>query len=237
MPAPASEYQSFERFFNDPEHRVLRPGMSGVACRNIRTALRMLDYQVEWGDEYDDALEQAVLRFQIDHGHTSRDGLVGPGTRQLLTRKFIDERGPAIFERMNDPSLYIFVSYRREDMSRIAAVLDSIGGWGFRVWYDKKGIPGSAKFDALIEERVAGCTLCLVFISNAAVESKWVQREVKFADHCEKPILVIMLEEAKLAHGLNMLLSQRQMLDASEPTFLTELRRAIEYATTNERGP
>jgi hypothetical protein len=239
MPARPSRYP-FERFFSDPGvgDGVMRPGMSGLACENIRSALGMLGYDVEYGDQYDATLARTVQRFQADAGHTNRDGVVGPGTRKLLASKLIEKHGPTIYKRLRDPEGggYIFVSYRREDMSRITGTLDSIAGWGFRVWYDKQGIPGGAEFDALIEERVAGCALLLVFISEAAVESKWVRREVKFADHCEKPILAVTLEEAELTHGLNMLLSGREMLDASEPSFLTELKKAIEYATTSEPG-
>ena len=95
----------FERFLRDPHvgDNVLKPPMSGVACENIRAVLRMLGYQVKFGNEYDEELAKAVLRFQTDNKHSSLDGFVGPGTRRLLIRKLIDECGAGIFDRMTKP--------------------------------------------------------------------------------------------------------------------------------------
>ena len=82
---------------------VLKPPMSGVACENIRTVLRMLGYEVKFGNQYDEELAKAVLRFQTDNKQSSLDGFVGPGTRRLLIRKLIDEHATGIFNRMTKP--------------------------------------------------------------------------------------------------------------------------------------
>lgn len=113
-------------------------------------------------------------------------------------------------------------------MSRIAAFLHRIVEWGHNIWFDE-GIPGGAEWDSLIESKIAHCELFLTFISQTAVESKWVRREVKFADSENKPILAIKLEEAELKYGLKMLLSQYQIIDARKPAFPVELRKAIIY--------
>jgi len=51
----------FERFLRDPHvgDNVLKPPMSGVACENIRAVLRMLGYQVKFGNEYDEELAKS----------------------------------------------------------------------------------------------------------------------------------------------------------------------------------
>jgi hypothetical protein len=93
----------FIRFFasTDPSEVVLRPGSSGLACINLRAALGLLDIPAEpteGGDRavYDDELSAAVETFQTRYGHRAHDGLVGPGTRRLLTATILARFGPTI---------------------------------------------------------------------------------------------------------------------------------------------
>lgn len=123
---------------------------------------------------------------------------------------------------------YLFVSYKRDDWRRVEPFLRRAVSWGYNVWYDKE-IPGGAEWDALIEERIQSCSLLLLFLSKASAESRWIRREIKFADRMQKPIVTIRLEEAALRHGLDMLLSQYQMIEASSGDFAHELERAIRY--------
>jgi L-asparagine transporter-like permease len=123
---------------------------------------------------------------------------------------------------------FIFVCYKRENMSQIKPILLSLCASGCEVWYDK-GIPGALAWDAAIEERIMNCKLFLLFLSQPSVDSKYVQREVRFADHCDKPILSVKLEQVTLAHGLYMLLQQYQMLDATAGDFSSEIRRALRF--------
>lgn len=50
---------------------------------------------------------------------------------------------------------------------------------------------------------------------------------MKFADQLNRTILTVRLEPVQLAHGLNMLLSQYQMLDVAASDFTEQLRRAL----------
>ena len=89
-PQQHSGDKSLERYFLEPGVQgVLKPGLSGNACCNIRTTLSALANQREWrnADIYDDELKAAVRRFQEANGHPNVDGYVGPGTRKLLVKK------------------------------------------------------------------------------------------------------------------------------------------------------
>jgi hypothetical protein len=94
-----------ERFFHDPMagEGLLKPPISGTACANIRTALRLLGYEIDRGDQYDDHLVEVIRQFQSDYNHTSHDGMVGPSTRRLLTRALAQKHGPRGFLHMEDP--------------------------------------------------------------------------------------------------------------------------------------
>ena len=122
---------------------------------------------------------------------------------------------------------FAFVSYRRQDLPVIAPILRRVVGHGMPVWFDR-GIPGGKEWDEVIEERLSRCKLIVLFASSAAIESKYVRREVKFADALNIPIVTVILEETTLAHGLRMLLTQYQMIDARAADFPMQLARALD---------
>jgi len=128
---------------------------------------------------------------------------------------------------------FAFVSYKREDLPRIAPILHSVVNDGLPIWYDR-GIPGGSEWDAVIEERLSRCRCVLLFTSRAAVGSKFVRREVKFADALDVPVLNVMLEDVTLTHGLRMLLTQYQMLDSRAPDFALRLTTAIKHVLSSE---
>jgi TIR domain-containing protein len=127
---------------------------------------------------------------------------------------------------------FVFLSYKHQDIESIAPVLKHLDEHGVRVWYDK-GIPGGSEWDALIEEKLERCQLLLVFMSPLAVGSKHVRREVKYADALDKQILCVQLEDTELTHGLAMLLTQYQVLDATASDFRSELNRALRSLELN----
>jgi hypothetical protein len=122
----------------------------------------------------------------------------------------------------------VFVSYKRADIARVSRIIRLLQEIGLRVWYDR-GIPGGSEWDEEIEERLRHAPFVVVCTSQAAVASKYVRREVKFADSLDVPILPVLLEEVTLAHGMGMLLTQYQMLDARVGNFVEALRRAVAH--------
>ncbi len=151
----------------------------------------------------------------------------GREEEELVTLLPTDLKLPVPYEG-TEP--FIFISYKRQDIERIAPVMERLIAAGCHLWYDR-GIPGGAEWDALLEEKLKRCQLVLLFVSQSAIQSKYVRREVKFADALDKPILSVKLEEASLTHGMNMLLTQYQMLDRALSDFHTQLQTAIQYIT------
>lgn len=124
---------------------------------------------------------------------------------------------------------FAFVSYTREDLPRVTPILKMLREAGMPVWYDH-GIPGGAEWDEVIEDRLANASFVVLCASRAAVESRYVRREVKFADALKVPLLCVLLEDdVPLVHGLRMLLAQYQMLHAGSPDFASRLRQAVAY--------
>jgi hypothetical protein len=46
----------------------------------------------------------------------------------------------------------------------------------------------------------------LLFLSDAAIDSKWVRREAKFADAIAKPLIMVNLGVSRPPHGMALLM-------------------------------
>ena len=105
----------------------------------------------------------------------------------------------------------IFVSYRREELPLLAPVMSELmQQFNLPLWYDR-GIPfGSPEWDTILEKKIQDARALLVFLGQGAVESRYCRREIKYADALQKPLLIILVGEVKLAHGLALTLGRFQ---------------------------
>lgn len=130
---------------------------------------------------------------------------------------------------------YIFVSYKRGDHIRISPILQRLAEWGYKIWYDR-GIPGGSEWDAVLEERLEKCRLVIVFVSQQAIDSRYVRREVRFADTLKKAIVPVQLEAVNWAHGMGMLMTELQLVDCFAHEGMDQLKRAIQHALDRGEG-
>lgn len=156
----------FNKYFKDPHAKdgYLRPGMSGIAVRNLRLALELLDYPItSEEDHYDKPLIGCVKSFQIKHSNEWHDARCGPGTRGKLIEALTRRYGDSVFQRFQDPTNDVLstltmlplpvVTYH--DLHENQVILHEykleylIAGGGFgRVWraIGPGGIPVAMKF-------------------------------------------------------------------------------------------
>jgi hypothetical protein len=121
---------------------------------------------------------------------------------------------------------HVFISYRRLDLRRIAPIMRRLCDQGLPIWYDR-GIAGGEEWDEVLERKIEEAGLLLIFLSQAAVESKYCRREIKFADAINIPLMAVTLETVQLSHGLKFMLQQLQMISAHDHEFETILTRSI----------
>lgn len=213
-----------ERFFRDPTHDVLGPGCAGIACANLRQALARLGFggdAPDFSDRYDDSLAQAVFTLQTRFGHSSRDGLCGPGTRALLARVMNTDAHRTAFRRWPDPERrnegHAFVSYAHDDMARVKPFIALMEEWGYRIWFDGNLTAGSRWSDAL-EQQVTSAWLVIVFVSHVSVQSQWVLREATAANAAHRRIMPVLIDPVPADHLLATSLSPHQYLSLQPVT-------------------
>ena len=164
------------RYFQDPEKGfefVLGPGNGGMACRNIRIALRSLDFDLNDFDAYDNSLLEAIRALQRREGHKYTDGLTGPGTRGLLVKTLCRDRGERIFSLMTYPAgeafPRVFVSYARVDRRCAESVVHFLVSQGVEVWVDYMNLHPGEKWQHAIEQAIPRCRYFLALISRFAL--------------------------------------------------------------------
>jgi hypothetical protein len=108
----------------------------------------------------------------------------------------------------------------------VVPVVEHVRRQGWKLWYDGEIAVGS-EWNAVLEQRLAACSGVLLFLSQPAVDSKFVRRELQFADSLGKPIIGVQLEVAQLRHGLALLLGQYQLLSHGTVDFPDRLHDAL----------
>lgn len=75
----------------------------------------------------------------------------------------------------------IFISYAREDESRVNKLADEFKRLGWSVWYDPN-IGTSAEYDEQIERELDSASCVVVVWSRSSIKSRWVRAESAAAD-------------------------------------------------------
>jgi hypothetical protein len=165
-PGDHNVYLLFGQYFRDPRvgDGLLGPGMSGVACANIRSALNELGYGVKSNDLYDAELKETVLQLQKDMNHPAKDGYFGPGTRELLVRTLYRRFGEEPFRSMHKPTAVrltevgmIEPDHEQEHLNNLhnkmsdGLSMSELRTACFLLGVDYENLPGNTKMDKVTE--------------------------------------------------------------------------------------
>ena len=120
-----------------------------------------------------------------------------------------------------------YASAERERALRLASLLED---QGIAVWIDRKSIAGGTSWSTEIVRGIQSCSALLVLCSGASMESPNVQQEVQLAWENRRPIVPLLLTQARPPEALQYALAGRQWLDLvdhSEEEWLPLLLRAL----------
>lgn len=91
-----------------------------------------------------------------------------------------------------DTGPHAFLSYSRADAEYAERLVAHLAGAGITVWWDGDVEP-SDDWVLLLEDRIRASVAVLAVMSPSAERSKWVRRELLFAEDIGKPILPLRL--------------------------------------------
>ncbi len=136
------------------------------------------------------------------------------------------------FDAYSGDEPYIFVSYAHKDSDLVFREIEKFHDAGYHVWYDQ-GLTAGQEWDEEIEDALMDSSLLVVFISENSMASNNVVDEIKLALEEKIDIVPIYLEEAKLAKGLKLRLSQKHEIfkyKSYEDDYLEQCFKAFDKA-------
>ena len=130
----------------------------------------------------------------------------------------------------NDP--YIFVSYSHGDQERAERFIEALQK-KYNVWFDE-GLPYGNDFVKIIESKIRGCSLFIYLVTNASLESKFCNKEIRWADELGKNFINVIADpNTVLTNNFKFLYGGYQMclLDSfeSDAAAIEDLERKCEW--------
>ncbi|MCK4821903.1 toll/interleukin-1 receptor domain-containing protein, partial [bacterium] len=128
----------------------------------------------------------------------------------------------------------VFVSYSRQDIEFAKKLVEWLEKKGHRVWMDKKRILGGADYREEIADGISSADVFISLLSPDSVTSKWVKREIYYADDKDKFIIPVLVRFVKFPQEFQLALTGVHYVDltaaSSKKDPWSELERALEQA-------
>lgn len=118
----------------------------------------------------------------------------------------------------------VFVSYSREDKDRVLGLVAQLRAAGVGVWIDQGGIDGATQWGEVIVNALDGAKVLLLMVSESAVRSHNVLKEVVLVSERKGNILPVLLEPTTIPPGLKYPLAGIQQIEL----FQGELRQQLD---------
>lgn len=108
---------------------------------------------------------------------------------------------------MDRSDISLFISHSSSDKSIVRAVADQLAGLGYDVWLDERKLALGDRLHATIERAISEADFLIVFLSNSALASFWVDEEwrSKFDEQLQGggvKVIPVLLESCDLPLSL-----------------------------------
>ena len=124
----------------------------------------------------------------------------------------------------------IFISYSNKDSQIVHKYAKFLEDYGYKVWYDVKGLYGGAKFAGEIADAIEASQLFVFFSSENSNKSEWTKGEIFMAQKFGKQILPVKLDDSDYEKSVMIVLLPLHYIVCKNGVYdgsLDELRSAI----------
>ena len=130
---------------------------------------------------------------------------------------------------------YIYVSYSLKDSEKVLEMIRKLKEMGFRVLYDN-GPEAGLQWTESVAKMLLDSHCMVVFLTENALQSSSVMREINFAMSQGKKVIPVYLEEIQLNPGMRMQLSHVEAVFNSRHSenFLEQLCKVTEVSSCRE---
>lgn len=119
------------------------------------------------------------------------------------------EKERAVSSPYSGKEHFVFVSYAHKDSEIVFDIITRMQHDGYRIWFDEGITPGK-DWDAVLADRIGGCSLFLAFLSANYLNSANCIDELFYARDIDQTLLLVFLDETELSGGMRMRLGRTQ---------------------------
>lgn len=109
----------------------------------------------------------------------------------------------------------VFISYSSKDVVLANKIVAYLEQQGYPCWIAPRNIASGYDYTDMINDAIQDCRAVVLIVSEKAVQSQWVKKELSTAVSYNKPILPFRISHVELTGGLQFLLNNVQWIDAS----------------------
>lgn len=131
----------------------------------------------------------------------------------------------------------VFISYSRQDMEFAKKLVHFLEEKGHQIWMDKKRILGGANYVKEIANGIGKADIFLPLFSKESIGSKWVEREVYYAESKDKKIVPILVDSTQMPEEIKLVLGAIQYIDFSGQTPTQDPWKELEDALATLDSP
>jgi TolB-like protein/Flp pilus assembly protein TadD len=121
----------------------------------------------------------------------------------------------------------VFVSYSRNDKDRVVELIGKLRAAGVSVWLDTSGIDGATRWGEQIVHALESAKVLMLMVTEAAVHSDNVAKEVVLVSERKGHILPVHLEPTQIPASLKYQLAGIQHIECFNPADSDQSLKAI----------
>ena len=111
----------------------------------------------------------------------------------------------------------IFISYSSKDGAKARSVKQSLESADYECWMAPESISAGEDYADAIPSAILACDIFLLVLTQNALESKYVKKELKLALKHDKHIVPAKIENCKLTSDFEFLLIDTQIINIEPP--------------------
>jgi TolB-like protein/Tfp pilus assembly protein PilF len=131
----------------------------------------------------------------------------------------------------------VFVSYASPDAAVASALVESLERHGISCWIAPRDVRAGALYADAIVRAISGAKALVLVLSESAIGSPHVGKEVERASSKKRPIIAMRIDNAPLTPALEYYLSESQWVEAQSEHKESAYARLIDAIREPERAP
>jgi TolB-like protein len=132
-------------------------------------------------------------------------------------------------------SIHVFISYASRDVAVADAIVEALERHGLKCWIAPRDVKAGALYADAIVRAISGANAFVVVLSENAIASSHVGKEIERASSKKRPIIALRIDAAPLTPALEYFLSESQWVKAKAGNMEAAYAKLIDAIREPER--